>query len=73
MKKAIKELLLLTIILISISNLTILMLGKTYTVTFSLSKNHTKLKVKQSAEDGEVEIINEKKDADNYYVKSNFR
>ena len=69
MKKTIKELLLLTIILISISNLTILILGKTYTVTFSLSKNHTKLKVKQSAEDGEVEIIKEKKDADNYYVK----
>ena len=69
MKKAIKKLLLIAIILISISNLTILILGKTYTVTFSLSKNHTKLKVKQSAEDGEVEIIKEKKDADNYYVK----
>ena len=69
MKKAIKELLLIAIILISISNLTILLLGKTYTVTFSLSKNHTKLKVKQNTEDGEVEIIKEKKDADNYYVK----
>jgi len=69
MKKAIKKLILLIFILVIISNLTILLLGKTYTVTFSLSKNYTKLKVKQSTEDGEVEIIKEKKDADNYYVK----
>lgn len=67
MRNSIKKVSLLSLILICISFIIIMLLGRTYTVIYSLNNKDYNLILDN--EDGEVEIINEEQKDDKYIVK----
>lgn len=67
MKHSVKRLCLLSLILIIISTLIIIFMGRTYTVKFRTFADDCKIKLENKT--GEVEIIDEKKENNEYTVK----
>ena len=68
MKKNIKNICILSLILITISTTIILTMGRTYTVSFNNIKNNNS-KIEIENKKGEVEILEEKEKNGNYLVK----
>ena len=68
MKKSIKKICLLSLILIIISTVFIILMGRTYTINFNID-NTKNYELKLENESGEVEILEAKKDNSNYHVK----
>ena len=67
MRKNIKKILTLSFVLIIVSFVIVSLIGTTYTIKFKLVNNNYNLSIENQS--GEIEILDEKKVKDNYYLK----